>query len=147
MDMSRLSFGEMVAAASGVALFIIMFLPWYGVDIGIGTDSLSAWSAFDFIDLLLFLVAVAAVAIPLARAYRALPRNLPLPPAQIVAVAGAMATLLVLFRIVELPFGDEAVVEISRKVGVFLGLIASLGIAFGGFTAMREPAPRRAPRR
>jgi predicted dienelactone hydrolase len=27
---------------------------------------------------------------------------------------------------------------VSRKIGVFLGLIAAAGVAFGGYTAMNE---------
>lgn len=145
--MSRLSFGERVAAGSGLALVIVMFLPWYGRDIGLGTDNRSAWQAFGFIDLLLFVAAAMAIGIPLARASGALPRNPALPPAQVVAAAGALAALLVLFRILDLPFEGEAAVETGRKIGVFLGLIASAGIAFGGYTAMNERAPRRVPRR
>jgi hypothetical protein len=136
----------MVAGASGLALFIFMFFPWYGIDIGIGSDDFSAWTAFDFIDLLLFLAAALAISLAAARAAGAMPPNLPASPGMIVAAAGALAALLVLYRILELPGPDVEGVEIGRKVGVYLGLIASLGIAFGGFTAMNERGSVRARR-
>lgn len=146
VDASRLSFGERVAGGSGLALFIFMFFPWYGVDIGIGSDDFSAWTAFDFIDLLLFLAAAIAIGMAVARAAGAMPPNLPAPPGMIVAGAGALAALLILYRIIELPGPDVEAVEIGRKIGVYLGLLAALGIAFGGFTAMNERTPSRRPR-
>ena len=151
MDASRLSFGESVTGASGLALLVFMFFPWYAQDVGLGPENLSAWSALAFIDLLLFLVAALAIAMAVARAAGAMPRDLPASPGTIVAAAGALAALLVLYRIVELPSPDIADADISRKFGVYLGLIAAAGIAFGGATATKERAsagrPRRRPRR
>lgn len=154
MDTSRISFGEMIAGASGLALFIILFFPWYGVSIqGAGSDfdgpDFSAWESFSFIDILLFLVAVTAVGLVAARALGAMPAGLPAPPGLIIAAAGALALLLVLFRLIDTPgedfsgFGVEA--DITRKVGVFLGLLAAAGITFGGWTAMNERASGQAP--
>lgn len=145
MDTSKISFGEMVAGVSGVALFIFMLLPWYGVsaDLGVGSvsDSASAWQAFSFIDILLFLVAVTAIALVVARATGNLP-DLPQPPGLIVAAAGALAVVLILFRLLVVPDGgiDVEGVDFSRKIGVFLGLLAAAGITFGGWTAMNERA-------
>ena len=49
--------------------------------------------------------------------------------------------LLILFRIVDPPtfgsFGGVSV-EATRNIGIFLGLIAAGGIAYGGYSAMRE---------
>lgn len=139
--------GEKVAAASGLALFIFMLFPWYSVDLGYGTVNENAWSAFAFIDLLLFVAAAIAVAIPLARANGALPANPTLPPAELVTAGGGLAVLLVLFRIVDLPVDGEAVIAGGRKLGVFLGLLAAAGIAFGGYSAMAEPRSRGGRRR
>ena len=147
MDASRLSFGEIVAAASGLALLVFMFVPWYRNDRGFDLQSLSAWKAFALIDLVLFLAAAVAIAMAVARAGRAMPPNLPVSPATIVAGAGALAALLVLYRIVELPDPGVDGVEIGRKIGVYLGLIASAGIALGGLIAMSEHSPGRSSRR
>ena len=147
MDASRLSFGEMVAAGSGLALLIFMFVPWYRNDRGFDVQSLSAWKALAVIDLVLFLAAALAIGLAAARAARAMPRDLPASPATIVAGAGALAALLVLYRIVELPDPGVEGVEIGRKIGVYLGLIASIGIALGGLTAMSEGTPARSSRR
>lgn len=137
----------MIAGVSGVLLFIFMFFDWYGIEVegqGIGEISgggFNAWEAFGLIDLILFLAIAVAVALAALRAAGAMP-ELPQPPGLIVAAAGAVALLLVLFRLIVTPgnevegFGTE--LDITRKIGVFLGLIASAGIAFGGYTAMRE---------
>ena len=49
--------------------------------------------------------------------------------------------LLILFRIVDPPsFGSYGGVSVDAtlKVGIFLGLLAAAGIAYGGYSAMRE---------
>ncbi len=146
MDASRISFGELVAGASGVLLFLVMFFPWYGVEVGLlagsASENANAWEAFDYIDIILLLVVLMAVGMAAARAAGAMPTALPAPPGLIVAGAGALAVLLILFRIIEIPGPgiDIEGVDLSREVGIFLGLIAALGIAFGGYTTMNERA-------
>ena len=146
MDTSRVSVGEMIAGVSALALFIFMFLPWFGVDsvegfgVGdIGIDA-NAWEAFSFIDILLFLVTVVVLGLVLATAAAATP-DLPRPPATVIAAAGALAVVLILFRLIFPPGVDSAVdvdIDMGRKIGIFLGLIASAGIAYGGWRAMSE---------
>ena len=150
MDTSKISFGEMVAGASGLALFIVMFFPWYGIKTefeGLGDVegvNGNAWESFSFIDIILFLVIVLAVGMAAARAAGAMPSGLPAPAGTIVAAAGALAVLLILFRLVSAPDPGDAV-DLSRKIGIFLGLIAAAGIAFGGYTASNERASGTAP--
>jgi Ca2+/H+ antiporter len=152
MDTSRISFGEMIAAASGVALFLFMFFDWFSYK-GPGdleTGGLSAWQWMSFLDILLFLVAAVAVAMAVLRATDSMPANLPWPPGMIVAAAGVLAVLIVLLRLIAPGDGplDELVIDADagRKIGVWLGLIAAGGIAYGGYTAMNERASGTAPR-
>ena len=151
MDTSRISFGEMIAAAGGLLLFLFMFVDWYGVDVDIAgfeaSGGFNAWQAFSFIDLLLFLAAMVAIGVTVARAAGVLPA-LPIPPGQIVAIAGAIAVLLVLFRLIVTPGGGDIAgdeFDVTRKIGVFLGLIAAGAIAFGGYTSMNERAGEAGP--
>ena len=150
MDTSRISFGEMIAGVSAIALFVFMLLPWYGVSASFGgvgiSDSASAWEAFGFIDILLFLVLAVALGLVIARAADAMP-DLPQPPGLIIAAAGAFAVVLILFRLIVVPDGNVDVdgVDFSRKIGIFLGLIAAAGITFGGWTAMDERASGKFP--
>ncbi len=144
MDTSRISFGEMVAGVSAVALLVFMFLPWYGISTDVpgfeASVNANAWEAFGFIDILLFLVILVTAGLVAARAMGSVPAGLPAPPGLIIAAAGAIALLLILIRILSIPGPDVDVegVDLGRKIGVFLGLIAAGGITFGGYTAMNE---------
>jgi len=145
VDTSKVSFGEMIAGVSAIALFVFMLLPWYGVSASFGgvgiNESASAWEAFGFIDILLFLVLAVAIGLVVARAANAVP-DLPQPPGLIIAAAGAIAVVLILFRLIIVPDAEIDVdgVDLGRKIGIFLGLIAAAGITFGGWTAMNERA-------
>lgn len=152
MDTSRIGFGEMVAGVSAVLLFVFMFLPWFGVSEDTGglqvSGNATAWQSFSFIDILLFLVIVATIGLAVARAAGAVPSDLPVSPGLIVAGAGALAVLLILFRLVNPPDGPEVIgasIDVGRKIGIFFGLIAAAGITFGGYTAANERASGQAP--
>lgn len=151
MDTSRISFGEMVAGVSGAVLIIFMLiLDWWGYDEeSVGSVGFSAFQWLSFLDIILFLIGAVAIAAAVARAAGNMP-DLPQPPGLIVAAAGALAVLIILFRIV-IPgdgpagVGDLIELDATRKLGAFLGLIAAGGIAFGGWTAMNERASGQAP--
>jgi hypothetical protein len=145
MDTSRLTTGDMIAGVGGVVLLISLFLPWYGVDVNVGgvsaSESVNAWEAMGFIDILLFLVALVAIGVPVARATGSLPEEVP--GSLLILVAGGLGVLLVLFRLIDIPGSDvpsvaESSVDFGRKIGVFLGLIATAGIAYGGWRANAE---------
>jgi hypothetical protein len=154
VDTSRVGVGEMIAGISALALFIFMFLPWFGLDsvdgFGLGDVGIdaSAWEAFSFIDILLFLVVVVVLGLVLASAAASTP-DLPQPPATIIAGAGAIALVLVLFRLIFPPGVDggfaDIDVDLGREIGVFLGLIASAGITYGGWRAMNEAGAPNPP--
>jgi hypothetical protein len=161
VDFSRISFGEALAGASGLALFVFMLFPWYGGegsvrlpngnDISIEGQNLNAWESFAIIDLLLFLAAVLAVGMLIARAADAIPEDPPVPAGLIVMVAGTLAVLLIFYRLISVPHVELATgtveANIGRRVGLFLGLIAALGISFGGYAAMLEQSPPERRRR
>lgn len=146
MDVNRLGRGEKIAAVSAIALLLIMFIfSWFGLDAqgGIDLGGANAWESFGLIDLILFITVVAAIALAAMRA-NAQSVELPVSPAAIVAGLGILSVILVLFRIISPPdFGlgdliDVGGNEVTRKIGVFLGLIAAGGVAYGGYEAMQE---------
>jgi hypothetical protein len=149
VDTSKLSLGDQIAAVSGIVLLIALFLPWYGVDVNLGglsaSESANAWEALDFIDILLFLVALVAIGVPVAKAAGSLPPDVPGP--MIVLAAGGLAVLLVLFRLIDLPTPDVdgSGIDFSRKFGIFLGLIAAVGVTYGGWRANEEAPVASAP--
>lgn len=149
MDVSRLGRGELIAGVSGLALFIVMFLPWFGFDLGDAFDdafqfeeglgfatpetdtNFNAWESFGFIDIVLTITALFAAATALAGA-AARSVAMPVATSAITAGLGILSTLLVLYRVI------DPVDEASRKIGLFLGLIAAAGVAVGGWLAMQE---------
>ncbi|MCW3041605.1 MAG: hypothetical protein JWM31_3510 [Solirubrobacterales bacterium] len=128
-----------ILGASGVALLVFMLLPWYGLDLGdlagaasiAGVDTTaSAWTAFSYTDLLLFLTGVGAIA-----AFVLSSQHNPLAAQVIKGVTGlaALMTLIVLYRIVNQPGPNDF---ITVKFGAFFGLVAVAGVAYGAFRSM-----------
>jgi hypothetical protein len=148
MDLDRLNTGEKVAAVSAILLFIFMFFDWFGVEVsGAGAFSGtvpgaggSAWDALDFIPIVLLIAIVAALGLAALRLTDSTYEP-PVPGSTVVAVLGAISVLLILFRIVDPPsFGSYGGVSVDATldVGIFLGLLSAAGIAYGGYSAMRE---------
>ncbi len=153
MDVSRLKTGEIVAAASAVLLFIVMFLNWFGIDEDGAQDlsddniedliskvpsdfsgdkiAFNAWESFSFIDIVLFLAIVVALGLAVMAATSNSP-NLPVAASAVTAGVGILAVILVLFRLIVTPY------DLDREIFAFVGLILAGGIAAGGWMAMQE---------
>jgi len=120
MDTTKIRFGEAVAAVSALLLFIIMFLPWYGYSAK-GTSGLgfsisanrSAWQAYGFIDLILFVTIIVALGmVVLSMTQRS--AALPVSASVVVAILGGISVLLILggiFSSTRQAIKDPAVVE------------------------------------
>lgn len=142
MDFSKLRTGELIAGICGVLLLIVMFISWYGVGGSVGDfaeaagvdTSVSAWGAFSYTDLILFITAAVAIG---AGVLAATGRSVALPVAAsvIVTILGILAALLVLYRIINQP-GPNEVIDV--RFGAYLGLLLCIGIAAGGFMAMSD---------
>ena len=141
MDLSKLSQGEKIIAGSGVALLIFSFFPWFGLDVkfaGIAAVSVSHNGWGNIFSLLAVLVGVAMVAqIGLSKFTTA---KLPAPPVpwgrMHMFLGGAALALVLLTALV----GDSLRgVDLDRKFGLFLGLAAAAGLAYGGFARSKEP--------
>jgi hypothetical protein len=146
MDLDRLSTGEKISAVSAILLFIFMFFDWFGVKVSGAGENLTgagggnAWDVLDVIPVFLVLAIAAALGVAMIRLIEA-DFEPPISLNVAVAALGILATLLILFRIVDPPsFGSFAGVsfDATRKFGLFLGLLAAIGIAFGGYRAMQE---------
>jgi hypothetical protein len=147
MEVDRLSTGEKVAAVSAILLFIFMFFDWFGVEVsgvsgfsGSLSEGGNAWDWLDFIPLVLVVTVIATLVMAGLRLSDAdfepiVPMNV------LVAVLGAISVLLILYRIVDPPSASDFAgvsIDTTRKLGVFLSLIAAGGVAYGGYSAMRE---------
>jgi hypothetical protein len=146
MEADRLSTGEKVSAASAILLFVFMFFDWFGVKVagvpgfsGSVEGGGSAWDALDVTPIFLMLAIVVAIGVAVVRLTDA-DIEPPVSMNAIVAALGGLAVLLILYRIVNPPdFGIPGVgVDTNLKIGIFLGLLAAAGIAYGGYSAMRE---------
>ena len=148
MELDKLSTGEKVSAVSAVLLFIFMFFDWFGAKVSgvagfsgnVPGATADAWQAFDVIDIILLIAIVAAVGVAVMRLTDAdfEPR---VSVNTIVAALGALAVVLIIYRMIDPPGGESVAgvsIDITLKLGIFLGLIAAAGIAYGGYSAMRE---------
>ncbi len=149
MELSRLRQGDLVAGIAGVVLLVVMFLDWYAaggnatfqgqdIDISLGFN---AWQAFSITDLILALTALSGIALAVLTASRRSPA-LPVALSVITTTLGALATLLVFYRILNQP-GPNDFVEV--KFGAFLGFLAVLAVAAGGYLSMRDEEGEDAP--
>jgi hypothetical protein len=134
----------------GVVLLISLFLPWYGVSVDLAgfsaSESGTGWEVLGFIDILLFLISVGAIAVVVAKAAGALPADVPAPV--VLLGLGALAVLLVIYRIIDIPTEGDVPeqVDLSRKVGIFIALIGAAAVAYGGWrTNTESPTGRVAP--
>jgi hypothetical protein len=112
--------------------------------------SRNAWQSFSIIDIILIATVLAAVGVALLRASdRSV--QAPVSLATIVGALGVLATVLVLFRLISPPdllnaFGSSGDIpdnvavdtDVGRQFGIFLGLLAAAGVAYGGWRAMQE---------
>lgn len=143
--MRRLRDGEWIAGAGAVALLASMFLHWYRLDLPVPADGLdpfvpeaTAWQAFGVLDVVLALLALVPLALVFTQATRRSPA-IPVFFSVMTVLAGALATLLILYRIVNQP-GDNQFVEV--QIGAWLGLLAAAVVTAGGWRSTRvEPVP------
>jgi hypothetical protein len=115
----RISPGETIAAASGIALFVFLFFHWFG--------GATAWQVFDVVDLVLAAIAILAVAIAGTKAMgnRLFGENAGI----ILVLAGTVAATITLTFILE---GND------RQVGLWLSFFATLGLLYGGWRTTTE---------
>src|SRR3954454_15610352 len=149
MDLTRLTQGEKIAGVSGIALILIMFIfKWFGLKFSGGAGAVgfsvegarNAWGSYGFIDIVLFITVVAAVGLAAIKASDA-DGGLPVAASAIVAGLGILSVVLIIISIISPPdfgVGDISGVDHTRKIGVWLGLISAIGIAYGGWLAMQE---------
>jgi hypothetical protein len=143
-DRNRIGPGELIAGISGFVLLVSLWLNWYGIDIGGGallknlnvSVSVNAWESFGLIDIILFLAALIAIGVAVLKGMGRLPQ-MPYPPALIITSAGGIALLLILFRTISPPADG-----LSRKFGLFVGLISAIGVVYGGWRSMQETGAR-----
>ena len=139
MDLRRMSPAEKIIAASGTALLILSVFPWFGF----GADPFEirhdAWD--NPLTLLAVVIGVVMAAQVVATHLSKTKTRSKVKWGQVHMVLGAIAFAAVLLQYI---LGDEynalgLSVDLERKAGLLLGLIASAGLAYGGFRRNKEP--------
>ena len=149
MKLERLNRGEATAMVASIALFVLMFLGWYGTEIsgqvgrisygGLGEPT-TAWDSLGWVAAVLALTIAAGVGAAVLR-LRGSRMRPAIPANAVVAVLGGLSTILVLYRILNPPdFGaiGGVTVEPTPRLPAYLGLVAAAGIAYGGYRAMGQ---------
>lgn len=138
MDTTKLSRGERIAGAAGLALLFIMFLlDWFSI--------VNAWQSLELARFVILLAALSGIALAVLSATQT-QVNLPIALSAVTAGLAILAFILILYRIIDPPgggsvetgLGEVDIEGASREVGVYLGLIAAGVLAYGGWTAMEE---------
>jgi hypothetical protein len=149
-DISRLRRADGIVGVSAIAFFIFLFFfEWLGGSTsssiaGVGSVSSNGWRSFpasSWIWLITIIVALGSIVL-VADGRRL---ETPLQPGVIVLGLGALSSALILFRIIHHPSaGASAVVGLTHlsysyglKIGIWLGLLAAVGIAYGGYLQLR----------
>jgi hypothetical protein len=120
-------------------LLVAMLLPWYVRDTDIAgvvvSESWNAWQALSVVAVLLFAIGVTAISVPAARVLWAPPPGFRAD--RLLMPLGLLGFALVLFRLIAMPIPDIDLVQgdrldSGRGAGLFLALLATAGIAYGG---------------
>src|SRR3954453_6457451 len=84
---SRVSTGDLIAAAGGIVLFVSLLLDWYG--------DANAWEVFNVIDVLLAVIGLLAISLVVIRTVAA-DLELPFPAERVLLVCGLIAVVITL---------------------------------------------------
>ena len=135
---------QRLAAAAALALFVTMFLPWYTKDTTFATprgklekldDTLFAFEAFSFVEAAVLLVAVATLAMLAARV-RGGAFHLPGGDGTIVTAAGVWVCLLVFYRQLDKPDGEQRgqfATDYGVTWGIFVTFLCGALLAYAGW--------------
>jgi Protein of unknown function (DUF2510) len=126
---TRSNLPSLIAAAGGAVLILSLFLSY----LSIGDASASGWESFSFVDIVLVVIGIVAIAVGVSKSTGA---TLPVPwiGEQLLKLLGVIATTIVLTFIVEAD---------NLGFGAFVGLLGALAILAGGVLSERPDLTAR----
>jgi hypothetical protein len=130
----RLSKGDWLAAAGGVAMLVALFLPWYSAS----GQSVSAWESMAVDDVILAVAAVLVIAAAFVVGLRRL-SSLSVAATSLAILPAAVGLVVTVYRLVS----PAPPIDVSLGVGAWLGLAATSAIAVGAWTGANDEGPAR----
>lgn len=126
--------GERVTWLSGLILALSSFMDWYAGS-GVGVKlAVIGWHT-GVLGKLVFFIGLAAIAIvTLRESGFDLPGSVP--ESLVILSLGALATVFVLIRVISIP--DSVLPADGRGIGIWISLIAALGVIAGGLLRAAE---------
>jgi len=141
---------DLLTGAAGALLLGALFLRWYAVVVPVATGgarvqlNLTGWQSLSVIDVVLAVVALLAIALPLAQILRDSPAAA-VAVGDVTAAAGIVAVVLIVFRIVDQP-GSNRFVDVQG--GAWIALVAALALLAGAWWSLAtETLPGARPPR
>jgi hypothetical protein len=139
MNQSTTVTGYTVAGISGLALIVVMLLfAWFGLPNAGGIDAMKSFH--DWVLFFLIFTAFAGMALALIGA-AGTRVDLPVTLSAITTVLGVISLVILIIYLISPPsfsVGALGSVSLDRKIGIWLGLITTAGVALGGYMAMQE---------
>jgi hypothetical protein len=149
---------QRLIGVAALALFVSMFLPWYQQNAVVTargahplvSQNMNAWAVFSFVEAAVLLVAVAVVALLIARGERRA-FHLPGSDGAIVMLAGLWTAALLIWRLFDKPGigGHGVAANVGIQWGIFFALGAAGAMVYAGSrmrTADRPEPPYVRPR-
>lgn len=124
----------MVGAIGGLGLLAAGFLPWYSA----GGENATAWQAFSITDVILAAAAVMGMSVALCVLTR-LSVSYPFAGSSVATGFGAVAVILIVYRMIDPPGGGG----VDLEIGAWAGLVCAAAITIGGYMGMQ---PMKSPR-
>lgn len=142
MDINKLNTGEKVMGVSGILLFVFSFFPWLGFSYGGFSASKSAWN-FTLCWIAVVLGVVIAGLVIAKAAGVEVPALGSVKWAHIFLGVTSVVFLLIVIKLIAGPStGGVSIsgtgVSKDRKIGIFLGLLASAGLVVGSYLNAKE---------
>jgi hypothetical protein len=126
--------GERVTWIAGLVLALSSFMDWYAGS-GVGVKlAVIGWHS-GVLGKLVFVIGLAVLVIVALREFGfELPPSIP--ESLVVLALGALATVFVLIRIISIP--DAVLPADGRGIGIWISLLAALGVIAGGLLRAAE---------
>lgn len=139
--MDRLSQGEQVSGGAAILLILSLFLKWFGLDLPEGAELApgvdeatvgggSGWVSQNTLDIYLLILA----GFGLAPAILTLTDggDIPMVSGAATFLLGVIGSIMTVYVLLDVPDG------ISRKFGLFIAVIAVIGVTVGGYLTMQD---------